>query len=77
MFEIFMLFAFLLAATSQLLPSNDPNNRLMARIKGHGKKSNVDDYKNLQKGWRKTRERQNAGTVIIHMPQNRSRCSNF
>ena len=38
MFEIFMLFAFLLAATSQLLPSKDPNNRLMARIKGHGKK---------------------------------------
>ena len=38
MFEIIMLFAFLLAATSQLLPSKPARNRLTARKKGRGKK---------------------------------------
>jgi hypothetical protein len=38
MFEIIMLFAFLLVATSQLLPIKHTNNRLAARKTDHGKK---------------------------------------
>ncbi len=38
MFEIIMLFAFLLVATSQLLPGKQASNRLAARKTGHGKK---------------------------------------
>ena len=38
MFEIILLFAFLLAATSQLLPSKQTRNRLTARKKGRYKK---------------------------------------
>jgi hypothetical protein len=38
MFEIIMLFAFLLAVTSQLLPSKHASNRLTARKTDHGKK---------------------------------------
>jgi hypothetical protein len=38
MFEIILLFAFLLAATSQLLPSKQARNRLTARKKGRCKK---------------------------------------
>jgi len=38
MFEIIMLFAFLLVATSQLLPSKHASDRLAARKTGHGKK---------------------------------------
>ena len=42
MFEIIMLFAFLLAATSQLLPRKHASNRLTARKKGHGKKKRLE-----------------------------------
>jgi hypothetical protein len=38
MFEIIMLFAFLLVATSQLLPSKHASNRLTAGKTDHGKK---------------------------------------
>ena len=38
MFEIIMLFAFLLAATSQLLPCKHAGNRLTTRKTDHGKK---------------------------------------
>ncbi len=38
MFEIIMLFAFLLAATSQLLPGKHTSNRLAARKTDHGNK---------------------------------------
>ena len=38
MFEIIMLFAFLLAATSQLLPGKHASSRLTARKTGQGKK---------------------------------------
>ena len=38
MFEIIMLFAFLLVATSQLLPSKHASNRVAARKTDHGKK---------------------------------------
>ena len=37
MFEIIMLFAFLLAATSQLLPNNPAGNRLASKKTEHGK----------------------------------------
>ena len=67
MFEIIMLFAFLLAATSQLLPSKHASNRLTARKTGHGKKNNVIHCNKLPKGQKKTGEMQNAGTVIMHM----------
>ena len=39
MFEIIMLFAFLLAASSQLLPGKHASNRLTARKTDHGKKN--------------------------------------
>ncbi|MDG5466709.1 hypothetical protein P9J64_00070 [Deltaproteobacteria bacterium IMCC39524] len=38
MFEIIMLFAFLLAATSQLFPRKHANNRVTARKTAQGKK---------------------------------------
>ena len=38
MFEIIMLFAFLLAATSQLLPGKHATNSMTARKTDHGKK---------------------------------------
>ena len=38
MFEIIMLFAFLLAATSQLIPRKHASNRVTVRKTGHGKK---------------------------------------
>ena len=38
MFEIIMLFAFLLAATSQLLPDKHTSNSMTARKTDHGKK---------------------------------------
>ena len=46
MFEIIMLFAFLLAATSQLLPGKHASNRLTAKKTGHGKK---DQNESVQK----------------------------
>jgi hypothetical protein len=42
MFEIIMLFAFLLVATSQLLPSKHTSNRLAARKTGHSKKKQCE-----------------------------------
>jgi len=39
MFEIIMLFAFLLAATSQLLPRKHANNRVTTRKTDHSKKN--------------------------------------
>ena len=38
MFEIIMLFAFLLAATSQLIPRKHASNRVTARKTARGKK---------------------------------------
>ena len=38
MFEIIMLFAFLVVATSQLLPCKPASNRLTPRKMDHGKK---------------------------------------
>ena len=35
MFEIIMLFAFLAAATSQMLPSDSPRGKLLWRLKKH------------------------------------------
>jgi hypothetical protein len=39
MFEIIMLFAFLLAASSQLLPGKHASNKLTARKTDHSKKN--------------------------------------
>ena len=77
MFEIIMLFAFLLVATSQLLPCKHASNRLTARKTGHGKKKQRELLQKSAKRSEKTRETQNAETVIMHMPHNRFRRSNF
>jgi len=59
MFEIIMLFAFLLAATSQLLPSKHASkhasNRLTARKTGHGKKKQRDPLQQAAKRSEKNR----------------------
>ena len=77
MFEIIMLFAFLLVATSQLLPSKHTSNRLAARKTDHGKKKRREPLQKLSKGQKIAGEMQNAGIVIMHMLHNRFRRSNF
>jgi hypothetical protein len=77
MFEIIMLFAFLLAVTSQLLPNKHASNRLTARKTDHDKKKQGELLQQSAKGQKKPRETQNAETVIMHMPHNRFRRSNF
>jgi hypothetical protein len=55
MFEIIMLFAFILAATSQLLPGKHASNRLTARKTGHDKKKQREPLQQSAKRSEKNR----------------------
>jgi hypothetical protein len=55
MFEIIMLFAFLLAGTSQLLPGKHASNRLTTRKTDNGKKKQREPLQQSAKSSEKNR----------------------